>query len=108
MAGKIRKISRGKFAGLTARTVAELMDCEESTAKRYLHTLAGQVGSLDALTLKLIGALIYHYREINVWKEIKREATRRNYGRSPSVDDRLREFVKADHSGRLHRSRGEG
>ena len=61
-----RKPNRGKFAGLTARTIAEIMGCDESTAKRKLHDEINMPMLIDKSTsilvkyfITLIDLLVY-------------------------------------------------
>lgn len=71
-----RKEYRGKWAGLTAETIAELMGCSTSTAKKYLYDLAAQIG-VEAISKDIIGNLVHRFREKVEWAEIHRFATRR-------------------------------
>ena len=52
----------GKWAGLPAPVIAELMDCSVSTAKKRLYLLAQTIPVAD-ITKKDIGNLIYEYKE---------------------------------------------
>lgn len=54
-----RRHSKGKWAGLTAVTIARLMGCHISTCKRYLYSLKEK---REELTEEDIGRLIYDYR----------------------------------------------
>ena len=59
------KSRRGKWAGLSAPMIAELMDCSVSTAKTRLYKLIETI-PLSRLTKKDIGNLIYVYKEEKV------------------------------------------
>lgn len=55
----------GKWAGLPAPIIAELMDCSVSTAKNRLYKLAKSI-PIAKITKKDIGNLIYEYKEEQV------------------------------------------
>ena len=53
-----RKIYRGKWAGLSAATIAKLIGCSETKAKKILKTKQFE----DIISLEVIGDLIYEER----------------------------------------------
>jgi hypothetical protein len=72
---------KGKWAGLPAPIIAELMGCSVSTAKKELYKLPKPVTDLE-----MIGILVFEYRQRrdhrNLMKEIRKlEQEMRNLDR---------------------------
>lgn len=67
-----RRPYRGKWANLSAVTIAGLMGCSVPTARFYLTALAERLGGSWQILPEHIGQIVARYRELNEYELVSR------------------------------------